>query len=177
MFCADDDMAFPHDLCARLIAAEKPVVGTIATTREIEIDKVEKALAGGLPLKQALLVGHKWIVRNLGEANGPLRKADGIGAAVCLIRRDALELMISKNAVRKLTLFGTQFYGFFLMRREDAAAEMVAEDTSFFRRWQIDCGGEVWALTDVPIMHIDDFAYGGRYSDLPPSHEPPFATR
>lgn len=50
----------------------------------------------------------------------------------------------------------------------------VSEDVSFYRRWRIDCGGEVWATTDTPIMHIGDFAYGGRYGDLP---QAPFGTR
>jgi hypothetical protein len=175
VFLCDDDMVFPPDLCARMVAADKPIVGTVATTREIDLRRVEKAVSDGVPFRQALLMGHTWIVGH--DANSDravdgspaLRKVASLGGAVVLIRRDALELMIEKNVVTKFGQFGQKFYGFFTMRKQDAELEMVPEDHSFYRRWRIDCQQELWALTDAPILHIGDFPYGGCYGDLPQS--------
>lgn len=82
--------------------------------------------------------------------------------------------MLEKRAVARYSLSkahisgGAHYYGFFKSRPQDPT-DAFTEDESFYRRWQLDCGGEVWALTDVPIVHIGDFAYGGQYSDLVPS--------
>jgi hypothetical protein len=166
LFFIDDDMIVPHDLCARLLASDKPIVGTVATPRNIDLNRAEKAMSLGIPFRQALLVGHDWIVVSRDNDTAPLRKVESLGFGAVLIRRDALSLMVEKGAVRRYSLLPgpVEFYGFFATRGED---EWAGEDRSFYRRWQIDCRGEIWALTDVPIMHIGDFAYGGRYSDLP----------
>jgi hypothetical protein len=167
IFMVDDDMMFPSDVCARLLTADKPVVGTVAASRSIDFQQVTKALSKGIPLNLALLAGYSWII-NCDSETASLRKVNNLGFGVVLLRRDAFELLIEKNAVRQYSLFGTSIYGFFSMRVDDVAADgPVGEDSSFYRRWRLDCGKELWALTDVPIFHIGDFAYGGRYIDAP----------
>jgi len=91
--------------------------------------------------------------------------------AALVMRRDVFETMIGKKTVGRFGGQGIQFYGFFARRPQDAAVAHIAEDRSFYRRWQHDCGGEVWALADAQIMHIGDFMYGGSYTDVPSSHQ------
>ena len=169
MLMVDDDMSYPDQLCARLLAADKSVIGTIATTRDVDLTQVEQFLAKGLPLKHAFLSAQQWLVHPNGPVgNDPVIEREAIGFGATLIRRDAIEMMIEKNAVRGYSLFDTKFYGFFCMRPQDAAAGMPgAEDMSFYRRWRLDCGQKLWAVTEVPIFHIGDFPYGGRYIDVP----------
>jgi hypothetical protein len=174
IFFVDDDMAFPGELCARLLAADKAIVGPIAARRAFHPDRIDKALSQGASPKQAFLAAQDWIVVPAQAPDQPLVKVESLGFGAVLVRRDALELMIGKGAALKYP-FNTQiFYGFFRVRPADAAEPPLSEDISFYRRWRLDCGGEVWATTDVPIMHIGDFAYGGRYGDLP---QAPFGTR
>jgi hypothetical protein len=168
MLMADDDMSFPEDLAARLLHANKSVVGVIASMREIDLKSAEAAVSKGRSLKEALLLAQRWFVYPPTRPSGPLIESEATGFGITLIRRDAIEAMIEKAAVRGYSLGDSKFYGFFVTRPQDASAGMPgAEDMSFYRRWRLDCGGKLWALTDVPIFHIGDFAYGGRYSDLP----------
>ena len=165
LFMVDDDMMFAPDLCARLLASDKLIVGTVATKRELDVHKVESALSRGSSLEQAFLAGYRWVVSlaDDGTQNGPLRKVDILGFGAVLIKRQALDLMIEKGAVSQYPNppDPEKFYGFFA----PVSDEWAAEDTAFYLRWR-QCGGEIWALTDVPIFHVGDFAYGGRYSTL-----------
>jgi hypothetical protein len=170
LFSVDDDMTFPADLCSRLLTANKSIVGTICSRRTLHLDKIEKAVAEGLPLRQAILAGHDWIVEGPTSANEPLYKVQNLGFGAVLISRDVFEAMITRNVVGRYNGPEGPFYGFFTRRPQDAAIAHVSEDRSFYRRWQFDCGGEVWALADGSIGHVGDFVYGGSYADVPSSH-------
>lgn len=172
MFFVDDDMAGPGELCARLLAADKPVIGPIAARRAFHPERIDKALSEGATPKQAFMAAQDWIVVPAQSPNQPLVKVESLGFGAVLLRRDALELMVEKKAATSYPFNSQSFYGFF--RLPLILPNPVSEDVSFYRRWRIDCGGEVWATTDTPIMHIGDFAYGGRYGDLP---QAPFGTR
>jgi hypothetical protein len=170
LFSVDDYMAFPADLCSRLLGADKSLVGTICSRRTLHVDQIEKAVSDGLPVKQAILASHEWIVSGAQSSDNGLCKVENIGFGAVLMRRDVFETMIGKKTVGRFGGQGIQFYGFFARRPQDAAVAHIAEDRSFYRRWQHDCGGEVWALADAQIMHIGDFMYGGSYTDVPSSH-------
>jgi len=171
LFSVDDDMAFSNDLGSRLLAADKPLVATVCSRRTLHLDRIEKALAEGLSLKQAMLAGHEWIVERAQKSgNETLCKVENVGFGAVLIRRDVLEIMINKGTVGRYGAPDLQFYGFFARRPQDAAIAHIAEDRSFYRRWQLDCGGEIWALTDAQILHVGEFMYGGSYADVPSSH-------
>jgi hypothetical protein len=172
IFFVDDDMTFPEDTCARLLSANKSVVCTIAPMRRIDLETIESAMAKGASFKQAFLAGHDWLIApEDARKSGPLikiEKVDILGFGAALIRRDALELMIANNAAPRcstpLDRTNMEFYGFFNPRPDDLAALAPNfEDKSFYRRWQLDCGGEVWAAIDVTVLHIGDFSYGGPY--------------
>jgi hypothetical protein len=134
------------------------------------VDQIEKAVSDGLPVKQAILASHEWIVSGARPSDNGLCKVENIGFGAVLMRRDVFETMIAKKTVGRFGGQGIQFYGFFARRPQDAAVAHIAEDRSFYRRWQHDCCGEVWALADAQIMHIGDFMYGGSYTDVPSSH-------
>src|SRR5262249_793555 len=170
LLSVDDDMRFPADLCARLLDADKPLIGTICSRRTLHVDRIEKAISDGLPVKQAILAGYEWIVAGIQASESGLCKVENIGFGAVLIRREVLETMIAKKIVGRYGSPTVQFYGFFARRPQDSAIAHIAEDRSFYRRWQFDCGGEVWALADVEILHVGDFMYGGRYNDVPSSH-------
>jgi hypothetical protein len=179
MFFVDDDMSFPDDTCARLLAADKAVIGTIATKRVIHLDRIEKALSKGASLKQAFLAGHEWVIGPHTQSSSLVKieivdSSSSFGFGAVLVRRDAFQLILDKRTASRYSLSeahipaGAHYHGFFQPRPQDPPG-VFSEDESFYRRWQLDCGGEVWALTDASIVHIGDFPYGGRYSDLMPS--------
>jgi hypothetical protein len=173
LFCVDSDMAFRPELCWRMIAADKPVVGIIAPRRSVDFPRVEQVLKAGAPLQIALQMGLTWYYRREGTkgppAPAPMLEVDWLGFGVTLVKRETLETMIARGAAKRQATpeaGGGERYNFFGMREEDVGRdEHTTEDVSFCRRWKRDCGGQLWALTDE-IIHIGDFGYGGSYFEV-----------
>jgi hypothetical protein len=169
LFCVDSDMSFKPDLCARMLAADKPIVGIIAPRKSLDFGRVAKALQAGLPLQSAVQLGLVWFYPRDGTKPmpAPILEVQWVGFGVVLIKREALDSMIAKGvANRQRAEDGGERYNFFGIRPQDVAGEEhITEDVSFCRRWKRDCGGEIWAMTD-DIIHIGDFGYGGSYIEV-----------
>jgi hypothetical protein len=111
-------MAFPADLCARLLDADKSLVGTICSRRILHVDQIEKAVSHGLPVKQAILASHEWIVSGARPSDNGLCKVENIGFGAVLMRRDVFETMIAKKTVGR---FGGQGISVLRLFRSTAA--------------------------------------------------------
>jgi|SRR6267378_3145405 len=164
----DGDMVVPFDLCARMIAAAKPVIGAVYAAKTLLLGEVEQALRDGAQLKDAMLAGsnwHLWQTSRTGPPDTPLCQVDALPFGAVLIQRDVLATMVAKGVSREDKApdqAGGNRYNFFGARAEDAASgRHLQEDISFCKRWKRDCGGELWALLDAEIVHIGDFGYGG----------------
>lgn len=170
----DSDMAFDGSVVDRLISAGKPVVGCVYPRKQLDLAAVEKRLATpGTSLSDAIADASSYVVQPLRPAGKPVNglvpvAAIGMGAA--LIRRQVLETMVETGAARRVRqdqtyrsmgLTGPAYDFFSLLRNEDG--DLLSEDYSFCRRWRVDCGGEVTAITDAAIAHVGPFSYAASY--------------
>ncbi len=171
LFCVDSDMVFKPDLCARMIAADKPVIGLIYPRKSLDFGRVAKALEAGLPLQSAVQLGQVWFYPRDGRTKPPapaaMLEVEWLGFGAVLIKRQTLETMIAKGvAKRQRDEHGGERHNFFGIRPQDVdGEEHTTEDVSFCRRWKRDCGGEIWAMTD-DVIHLGDFGYGGSYLEV-----------
>jgi hypothetical protein len=170
MFCVDADMVFKPDLCARMIAADKAVIGLIYPRKSLDFGRVAQALKAGLPLQSAVQLGQVWFYPRDGKKRPEptaMLEVEWLGFGAVLIKRQAMESMIAKGvAKRQRAEDGGERYNFFGIRPQDVdGEEHVTEDISFCRRWKRDCGGEIWAMTD-DVTHVGDFGYGGSYIEV-----------
>jgi hypothetical protein len=96
-------------------------------------------------------------------------KATRVGAGLMLLRRDALEQMVSKYADTEYRWDSRQdhhvspnvrYFGLFdLMKDEDN--NLIGEDFAFCDRWVKGCGGEIWCDVDARVSHHGHHRYTG----------------
>ncbi len=170
VFFVDSDMQFGPDVLLRLLGLGRPLVGCIYPKRMLDHAEVEKHLAvGGRTLSDAIALASSYVVRRprwgAGGTEG-LCRAGGVGMGACLIQRSVFETMVAQKAVseiradepyRAVGLKGPIWNFFALLT--DKAGEQLSEDFSFCERWNRDCAGEVWAVTDAKIDHIGEMRY------------------
>lgn len=168
----DSDMMFPHDLCSRMLATNKPLIGAAYAARRSNGPMIEEAMKRGLSFNEASLFGCDWQVFALDDSS-PIIVKDGIMQVravpfgFTLIQRVVFETMVSSGVAKQQKITNTQvgaFYNFFLPHPEIIKrGQHISEDISFCRRWQKDCHGEVWTFTDAAVYHIGEFGFGGSY--------------
>jgi hypothetical protein len=168
LFFVDSDMVVPSDLCARMIATAKPVIGAVYAAKTLRFGEIEQALRDGAALKDAMLAGsswHLWQTSRTALPDEPICQVDALPFGAVLIQRDVLATMVTKGVSKEDKApeqAGGSRYNFFGARAEDAVSgRHFQEDLSFCKRWKHDCGGELWALLDAEVIHIGDFGYGG----------------
>lgn len=171
----DADMGFRPALIEALLAADKPIVGTIAPQRHRDLDTLremhltyqnamlaEVCAASYTPDLAAL--APEWMLD--GDGKTGLIQARQTGAGILLVRRDALEIM----AVRcpDLTLKAPSagrpagFVRFFSPRRSPEGV-LLGEDLSFTTRWVEECHGDLWVAADALITHAGTRIVTGNY--------------
>lgn len=167
----DSDMGFQSDTAFRLLSAHKAMACVPYPAKMINAQKLEHGLRRGLPFDQALQLAENWYCGPTGVVNHNLAQMRWIGFGCVLMERQVLCTMIDRGVATKQatpeTRRGGERYNFFGPRAADiSSATYVTEDVSFCRRWTEECGGEIWALTDVIVWHVGDFSYMGRYADI-----------
>lgn len=171
LFMVDADMMWQSDLCERLLACYKPVVGTGYAKRQFHADRIDRAIQSGCTGAEAILIATDWVsvfdggLQQIKLEHGLVRVArHGFGAV--LIERAVLEKMVANQSAppQRPSQPGAQpeFYNFFTPRPAKVA-QQVSEDASFCERWVKDCGGDLWIYADAVIYHIGDFAFGGQF--------------
>lgn len=156
----DSDMMFPPDLCGRMLAFDKPVIGAIYTRRIFNIVQMRDLMQSGTSFDDAYSMAHVFNIELLNNTISINQDGFGrvakVGTGFMLIRRDAFEAMKAKvepYQSESLTVGGSALLAYF--RRIGA----LSDDFSFCKRWT-DHGGEVWACDDPQVRHIGDFQYG-----------------
>lgn len=96
-------------------------------------------------------------------------KATRVGAGLMLLRRDALETMVSTYADTEYLWDAgrdnyvspdVRYFGLFdLMKDENNG--LLGEDYSFCDRWVKGCGGEIWCDVDARVSHHGHHRYTG----------------
>lgn len=168
----DTDMGFNPELIERMIALDRPVVGTIAPQRHRDLDAWSR-LSRELPTPiaaEVCSVSYTPDVSDLDlvgmDPDDDASKAGFIpalqtGAGILLIRRDVFETMrlvcpeLAETAVRPamaaigLTAPLVRFFSY----SHGRTGILVGEDLSFTTRWRERCGGEIWVAPDGAIRH------------------------
>lgn len=156
----DSDMAFEPALCEQLLAAQKPLIGTIYTKRALDLAKL-KGLIAAHGFDHAVALAYEWNVRFLGPeltVSKGLCQVEGIGFGFALIERGCFSAQADATPTYRSPLGGVEVRAFF--REEPAADGAVLDlDYSFCKRW-VARGGDVWASAGAQIRHVGDFRYG-----------------
>jgi len=156
----DSDMAFEPGLCEKLLAAQKPLIGTIYTKRALDLAKL-KSLIPAHGFDHALALTYDWNVRYLGSeltVRQGLCRVEGVGFGFALLERGCFLAQADETPSYRSPIGGVQVRAFF---RPEPGTDggHLDHDYSFCRRWVVR-GGEVWAETNAQIRHVGDFRYG-----------------
>lgn len=185
----DSDMSFEPEAVQRLLDFDEPVTAQICPKRTLDLERlrmlIEKELARPkqtqIPTQTLIARAADYAVRvrnwdgSTGHRieRGGFLSVPGIGAAIMLVRRDALETMALQGAAISVGSSEAKpgghrrtVFGFFSPLSDEATGCPLAEDLSFCKRWVVECAGQIWADTETPINHHGSWAYSGRYADL-----------
>lgn len=175
----DADMGFDAQLVLDMISLDQPVVGVVSPKRQIDLEKLARLSADGLPTVNALAGAHTFIVKRKAGARQTNRtgfiEVDACGTGIMLIRRDCVTEMLrvlpelsdveagrtsplAKNFSRLIRAFDPLFVD----------GTRLSEDFSFCHRWR-QCGGQIWANTAHQITHVGLHRFTARYSDRAPA--------
>lgn len=156
----DSDMAFPADLCHRLLAAGKRVIGTIYPRRGLDLGRLAK-LRETRTFDDALALAYDWNVhvpaRGLTVAKG-LCRVEALGTGFLLIERACLLEMAERIEVPFYRPVGTMRLRAFFRELKEGEA-LWSHDYAFCKRW-IAAGGEIWADVAANVRHVGDFRFG-----------------
>src|ERR1700730_13659248 len=124
----DSDMVVPSDLCARMIAATKPVIGAVYAAKTLLFGEVEQALRDGAELKDAMLAGsnwHLWQTSKPGLPDKAICPGEALPLGAVLIQRALRARMVTKGVSKEDKApgqAGGSRYNFFGARAEDAVS-------------------------------------------------------
>lgn len=161
----DSDMAFPADLCWRLLAADKQVIGTVYSRRGLDLERLSRLL-DGRSFDQALALAHDWNVHFLDNSvsvKDGLCQVEALGTGFLLIARSCLTEMVERLDVPfyQATHAPLRLRAYFRELRNGGA--VWSHDYAFCKRW-VAAGGAVWADTAANIRHVGDFRFGMPFS-------------
>lgn len=169
----DSDMSFRPAVILRLIKTNALVCGVACTKKLFELDKFANSFVAhnDVELARAESAYFNTLI-SWGDGPRKIQRTEGfftaaaVGMGVCLIKRQALEVMVAQGVVEKrFDIYeGTKrtSWGFFdYTKHQDIT---LTEDYAFCYRWTKLLGKPLWVCTDAKVDHIGDFHYGGNYS-------------
>lgn len=169
----DTDTGFATATVAKLLAANKPIIGAVYVRREIDLNALAQH-AKTSDLKTAMAKASQFLVCLLD--NGKLTVEDGacrvaaIGMGLSLIGRGVFDQLVATKTLREQPehehgerTLRAPLYGFYDRIRDGNS--MISEDFSFCKRWSDLCGGQIWALPNEEISHAGEFCYSARLLD------------
>lgn len=185
----DADMGFAPSLIERMIAADKPVVGSMAPHRKLDLARLYALKDEIADPTIARLVAADYV--NSGSidfANGATRPGDTrsfddlvvdgscirvrkTGAGVLLIRRSVFDAIKARYPELWCERIEDTYANFGLTRGVLQCFEPMpnehglygGEDASFCRRWVEGCGGEIWSVVTETIVHVGAEKYVGNF--------------
>lgn len=161
LLCIDNDMAFPADICDRLLAAGKRLIGAVYPRRSLDLRRLA-TLRERHGFDDALALAHDWNVHLLDgtvTVRDGLARVGALATGFLLIERACLVEMMERIDVPSYTTVGgpANLRAFFRELNENGA--VWSHDYAFCKRW-IEAGGEVWADVQAEILHVGAFRYG-----------------
>lgn len=152
----DNDLGWPADLIARMIAFGEPMTAAAVPYRTIDASKIEAGTySDGITFNITPSAPEALAMQP--QKNGFVQVSE-VGTAFILIRRDAVMAMIRRFADLEILVSGLPSYALF--HQVIGGKKHAGEDTSFFARWTA-IGGQIWALTDAEITHTGPMSVGG----------------
>jgi hypothetical protein len=151
----DSDLTFPPDLAERLLAAEKPFIGTAYPKRRLDLPALAQRLERS-DFQTALALAYDW---NLHVINGAVTVSHGLAqvkalpGGFMLIARSVFELMVEKGEAPPMTGAADPPRAFF---REMRSGDSLIDLDYAFCITYARCGGEAWLYVDAEIGHIGD---------------------
>jgi hypothetical protein len=175
MLFIDHDMGVPEATIVKMLDADKPVIACVYPKRALNLERALEFSKAGASASSAVRQASEFtITRGAFQAEpivDGMCRAEGVGTGVMLIHRSALTAMVGTGLIRcarshpHAELEGAPLYGFFdTVIVGDAH---VSEDYAFCKRYRELCDGEIWCLTDEPILHIGDFPFEASYGARP----------
>jgi hypothetical protein len=174
----DSDQGISGQALERMISCDALVTGCIYPRRRFDWGRVDRTqTAAGL--ERILYQAMDFVGELDRDAEGRAEVQDGfaralnVGTGVLLIRRPALETMMSRLPELEGTGFHTQEFppprfrynfGFFNPSPGPDGVPQ-SEDFSFCSRWRA-CGGEIWADVSSPVAHVGRQVFAGSYLDF-----------
>ena len=186
----DADMGFAPSLIEHMIAADKPVVGSMAPHRKLDLAKYY-ALQGrdrrSRPI--ARLVAMEYVnagsiefddaPAKAGESrsfddlviDGPCIRVRKTGAGILLIQREVFERLKERYPELWCTQIDDTYANFGLTKGVLQCFEPMpnehglygGEDAAFCRRWVEGCGGEIWSVVTETIVHVGTEKFVGNF--------------
>ncbi len=183
----DADMGFAPSLIERMIAADKPVVGSIAPLRGLDLAKFH-ALSGEISDPAvARLVAQDYanagsidfIEDSKGDGrtsmdlmvDGPCIRVRMTGTGVMLIKREVFDRIRQRYPELWCEHIQNTYANFGLTKGVLQCFEPMpnehglygGEDASFCQRWVEGCGGEIWSVVTETIVHVGPEKFVGNY--------------
>lgn len=171
----DNDMDFRPAAIRRMIDAQTPLIGVVATRRGLDMQRFHAA-ARTMTLQQSLSAAMQFNVMakepQITLQSG-IASVARIGCAIALIERRVFSELALHPAIRREQTahqgrgdFEGKLYGFF-DQTVTPEGDLLSEDYSFCDRWRILCGGEVRAIFDEDVGHHGDFRYSAKFPGVP----------
>ena len=185
----DADMGFAPSLIEHMIAADKPVVGSMAPHRKLDLAKYYALKDQIADPTVARLVAMDYVnagsilfegtAAKPGESRsfedlmveGPCIRVSKTGAGVLLIQRQAFERLKERYPELWCTHIKDTYANFGLTKGVLQCFEPMpnehglygGEDAAFCRRWVEGCGGEIWSVVTETIVHVGTEKYVGNF--------------
>jgi len=185
----DADMGFAPSLVEHMIAAGKPVVGSMAPHRKLDLAKFYSLKDEIADPTIARLVAADYVnagsidfvkggakpgdVRSFDDlvVDGPCIRVRKTGAGVLLIERGVFEKLRERYPELWCTHIADTYANFGLTEGVLQCFEPLpnehglyaGEDSAFCRRWVEGCGGEIWSVVTETIVHVGPEKYVGNF--------------
>lgn len=185
----DADMGFAPSLIEHMIRADKPVVGSMAPLRNLDLAKFYALRDQIADPTVARLVAMDYV--NAGSidftggaarpgdslssdhlvVDGPCIRVRRTGAGVLLIKREVFETLRQRYPELWCERIEDTYANFGLTKGVLQCFEPMpnehglygGEDAAFCRRWVEGCGGEIWSVVTETIVHVGPEKYVGNY--------------
>jgi hypothetical protein len=184
----DADMGFAPSLIERMLAADKPVVGSMAPHRRLDLAKfyalhgeiadpavarlvaADYVNAGSIDFSGNGKVGESAHADNL-VIDGPCIRVRRTGAGILLIKREVFGTIKQRYPELWCERIENTYANFGLTNGVLQCFEPMpneyglygGEDAAFCQRWVEGCGGEIWSVVTETIVHVGPEKHVGNF--------------
>ena len=160
----DFDMMFGDDLCSKLLAFEKDMIGAAYTACIVNLDEFRSEVRSGKDFDQSWRRAHKFVFGKLLRHDGNLFEVDVMGLGFALISRSVFDRLAREGDLGRYPAaanFSVQRTGTLLgfFDRMQGSDGRISEDFSFCHRWR-KIGGQVWLDPTANIRRVGTMRFG-----------------